>query len=91
MIRREFLLRGSTGAVAALLPLTPAITQSTPMPAEAPKLFFNVRDYGTTGDGHTLNTPSVNRAIDAARAADGGTVVFLAGTYACTRCGSAAM
>ncbi|MGI4827570.1 MAG: hypothetical protein ACRYFU_05185 [Janthinobacterium lividum] len=33
----------------------------------------------------------MNRAIDAARAADGGTVVFLAGTYACTRCGSAAM
>src|ERR687883_300170 len=44
---------------------------------------FNVRAFGATGDGRTLDTPAVNRAIDAAAAAGGGTVLFPAGTYRC--------
>jgi polygalacturonase len=43
---------------------------------------FNVRDFGATGDGKTLDTDAINRAIGAARDAGGGTVVFPAGTYA---------
>ena len=27
---------------------------------------YNVRDYGATGDGHTLDTDAINRAIEAA-------------------------
>jgi hypothetical protein len=42
---------------------------------------FNVRDYGAAGDGKTLDTPAINKAIEAAAAAGGGTVVFPAGTY----------
>jgi polygalacturonase len=42
---------------------------------------FNVRDHGATGDGHTLDTDAINRAILAADAAGGGTVYFPAGTY----------
>jgi parallel beta-helix repeat protein len=50
----------------------------------APTLgYFTVRDFGAAGDGHTLDTAAVNRAIEAAAAAGGGTVEFAAGTYLC--------
>ena len=44
---------------------------------------YNVRDYGAAGDGKVLDTPAVNKAIDAAAAAGGGTVLFPAGSYLC--------
>jgi polygalacturonase len=42
--------------------------------------FFNIRMYGATGDGKTVDTKAINDAIDAAAKA-GGTVFFPAGTY----------
>ena len=42
---------------------------------------FDVRQYGATGDGKTLDTDAINKAIEAASAAGGGTVHFPAGTY----------
>src|SRR5262249_27641712 len=42
---------------------------------------YNVRSFGAKGDGRTLDTRAINRAIDAAAAAGGGTVEFPAGTY----------
>lgn len=42
---------------------------------------FDVRDYGATGDGTTLDSPSINRAIEAAAKAGGGTVRLPAGDY----------
>ncbi|MES3021426.1 MAG: glycoside hydrolase family 28 protein [Pseudomonadota bacterium] len=44
------------------------------------KATFNVGKYGAKGDGTTLNTAAIQRAIDAA-AQKGGTVVFPAGTF----------
>jgi polygalacturonase len=44
---------------------------------------FDVKEYGATGDGTAIDTPAVNKAIEAASAAGGGTVYFSAGTYAC--------
>jgi polygalacturonase len=44
--------------------------------------WFNVRKFGAVGDGSTLDTAAINKAIDAAAAAGGGTVFFPAGTYA---------
>jgi len=41
----------------------------------------SIRAYGATGDGKTLDTPAINRAIDAAAEAGGGTVFFPSGTY----------
>jgi polygalacturonase len=49
--------------------------------AETPGPFFDVRKFGAQGDGRKLDTPSINRAIDAASTAGGGTVFFPAGNY----------
>jgi len=43
---------------------------------------FDVRTFGAKGDGKTLDTAAINKAIDAAAAAGGGTVILPAGTYA---------
>ena len=45
---------------------------------------FDVRAFGAKGDGRTLDTDAINRAIAAARAAGGGTVRLPAGTYLST-------
>jgi polygalacturonase len=42
---------------------------------------YDVRSYGATGDGVSNDAPAINKAIDAAGAAGGGTVEFAAGTY----------
>jgi len=43
---------------------------------------INVRNMGATGDGKTLDSPAINRAIEAAAASGGGMVYFPAGVYA---------
>ncbi len=45
--------------------------------------FYDVRAFGAAGDGKTIDTPAINRAIEAAAAAGGGTVYFRAGNYLC--------
>lgn len=47
----------------------------------APGGFYDVRVFGATGDGRTLDSPAINRAIETAGAAGGGTVRFSAGIY----------
>ena len=42
---------------------------------------YNVKTFGATGDSKTLDTSAINKAIDAAVAAGGGTVYFPAGNY----------
>jgi polygalacturonase len=45
--------------------------------------FCNVRAYGAVGDGKRLDSPAIDKAIDAAAGSGGGTVVIPAGTYLC--------
>jgi len=71
-----------------LSPLAIASTVGYVAKAEMPKagmakVLFDVRSYGATGDGKTVDSPAVNRAIEAVAAAGGGTLVFPAGTYVC--------
>jgi polygalacturonase len=58
-----------------------ALAQSS-QPASTEAL-FNVRTYGATGDGKTIDTPAINKAIEAVAAAGGGMLLFPAGTYVC--------
>ena len=44
---------------------------------------FDVKAFGAKGDGKALDSPAVNKAIEAAAAAGGGSVVFPAGNYRC--------
>ena len=50
-------------------------------PESAQTAVFDVRAFGAKGDGLTLDTSAINKAIEAAAAAGGGTVNFPAGTY----------
>ena len=42
---------------------------------------YNVRNFGAKGDGKAVDTAAINKTIDAAAAAGGGTVYFPAGNY----------
>ena len=91
--RREFLkFAGGSVAGAAAFAAPAAIdafaatgTQNsakdeTPSPGVG---MFDVRAFGAKGDGTTIDTPAINRAIEAAAANGGGTVRFAAGQYLC--------
>src|SRR5215204_1741073 len=43
--------------------------------------FYNIRTFGAKGDGRTLDTNAINKAIETASKNGGGTVFFPAGTY----------
>ena len=80
-LRRDFLKRAGIGIGAATAFGIPQLSgQSSNANAN---IRFDVRAYGATGDGKTVDTPAVNKAIEAAAAAGGGTVYFPAGTYLC--------
>ncbi|MBB4659567.1 rhamnogalacturonidase [Parvularcula dongshanensis] len=76
--RRAMLLAGSLGLPVASL-TQPARAQGN----EAPTASVDVRRFGATGDGRTIDTEAVNKAIDHCASMGGGTVVFPAGRYAC--------
>ena len=42
---------------------------------------FNIRDFGAVGDGKTLDTQAINKAIEACTAAGGGQVLLPPGRY----------
>jgi polygalacturonase len=60
-----------------------AITQSA-SGQNAATASYNVRSFGAKGDGKQLDSVAINKAIDAAAAAGGGTVYFPAGDYLST-------
>jgi polygalacturonase len=82
--RRDFLKRAGIGLGAAATAGVPvSLAQSTGGNAAGSAGVFDVRSFGAVGDGKAIDTPAVNRAIEAAVAAGGGTVRFPAGTYVC--------
>ncbi len=81
-VRRDFLRVGSLGMAGAAIPAASFAASKTKNAPSQPA-DFNVRQFGATGDGKTLDTDAVNRAIEAAAAADGGVVIFPPGTYLC--------
>jgi polygalacturonase len=79
MDRRD-LLKLSPLALASTIGHIALAESPTPAATEA---LFNVRTYGATGDGKTVDTPAINKAIGSVAAAGGGTLIFPAGTYVC--------
>ena len=77
MDRRD-LLKGSPLVVASAVGYV--ARAEVPRVADA-KMLFDVRGYGATGDGKTVDSPAINRAIEDVAAKGGGTLVFPAGTY----------
>ena len=49
--------------------------------SHAQTVSFNVKDYGARGNGKRLDSPAIQRAIDACHRAGGGTVIVPPGTY----------
>ena len=54
---------------------------SSPLHLTALTRVYDVTAFGAKGDGQTLDTVAINKAIETAAAAGGGTVQFPAGTY----------
>jgi polygalacturonase len=85
--RRDFLkltgagIAGSALATATTVQAAPAKTMTKTDPSN--RGAFDVRAFGATGDGKTLDTPDIDKAIEAAAAAGGGIVRFPAGSYLC--------
>jgi polygalacturonase len=82
-IRRRKLLMLSPLAVATAAASIGRTALAESSAAPVSDAAFNVRTYGTTGDGKTVDTPAINRAIEAVAAAGGGMLIFPAGTYLC--------
>jgi polygalacturonase len=80
--RRDLLRLSSMGLAASAVSAIPAFAASKKTAAQplAPML-FDVRTFGATGDGKTVDSPAINKAIEAAAAVGGGTVFFPAGNY----------
>jgi len=81
--RRELLRFGSMGIAAAAVTAIPAAAYPAPRGPNASTTLniFDIRTYGAVGDGKTVDSPAINKAIEAAAAAGGGTVLFPAGTW----------
>jgi len=84
-LRRDFLRTGGLGMAAAAIPAASYAAQGVESTSEDKSTLgiFDVRGYGAAGDGKSVDSDAVNRAIDAAAAAGGGMVLFPVGTYLC--------
>lgn len=80
--RRSLVAWAGSSLAASSLPALAQSASATPQPNPNAPPWHNVRHYGATGDGSTIDSPAINRAIEAASALGGGTVYFPAGTYA---------
>jgi polygalacturonase len=78
--RRQLLARGAIAGGVLLPAALAAPAEPGPTPGGGA---FDVRDHGAVGDGKTLDSDAIQRAVRACAAAGGGTVHVPAGTYLC--------
>jgi hypothetical protein len=71
-------------AICPALSLLVSCASSRPSATTAVNLsLYDVRSYGATGDGKTIDSPAIDKAITACTRAGGGTVLVPPGTYLC--------
>lgn len=75
-VDRRFVLSGTSAMLLAI-----GLTEQAG--AVGAGVFEDVRRYGARGNGRTIDSPAINRAIDAAAKRGGGTVVVPPGRYLC--------
>ncbi|HZQ50870.1 MAG TPA: glycoside hydrolase family 28 protein [Bryobacteraceae bacterium] len=80
-MQRRDLLKYSPVALAATVGHVSTVEAQTE--GQGSEAIYNVRNFDAKGDGKTVDTPAINRAIERVAAAGGGTLVFPAGTYLC--------
>jgi polygalacturonase len=79
----KHMVPAAAGASALVLGACMSVSDVHTTPNTAPSsAYFDVKSFGAIGDGRAIDTDAINKAIDAANAAGGGTVRFSAGTYA---------
>src|SRR5687768_10043274 len=66
-------------AVLLLLLVVPQLHAQATQPSTP--TVYDVRHYGAAGDGKQLDSPAINKAIEAAASRGGGTIYFPAGDY----------
>ena len=76
-MQRRDLIKLSPLALASTAIGHRALAETPPAPSQ--EAIFNVRAFGATGDGRTVDTPAINKAIAAVAEAGGGTLVISAG------------
>jgi polygalacturonase len=82
-IRREFLKLAGIGTLVAPVMLSMSARLAiAALPVTGAGTVFDVRSFGAAGDGKNIDSPAINRAIEAA-STKGGTVYVPAGAYAC--------
>ena len=83
--RRDLLKLGGMGMAAAAAAATavPSVHAAPPQSSAAfpAGAIFDIRSFGAVGDGKTVDSPAINKAIEAAATVGGGTVFFPAGTW----------
>ena len=86
-MRRDFMKIVGAGFAGASFSAATALSQSRDSGRGASGSGANgalsVRTFGTTGDGVAIDSPAINKSIEAANSAGGGTVCFPAGNYPC--------
>ncbi|WGR82287.1 MULTISPECIES: glycoside hydrolase family 28 protein [unclassified Bradyrhizobium] len=80
--RREFLTLASKAAASIGCAMISPDTSAAAAPTSGASTVFDARSFGAIGDGKAIDSPAINRAIEAAGSM-GGTVYFPAGRYAC--------
>ncbi len=75
------MLKKGTQSVVIIFSLLLILLIQSKYEAQTFSSFYNVRSYGAAGDGKNLDSPAINKAIEACANAGGGTVYIPAGTY----------
>src|SRR5664279_4740536 len=85
-LRRNFLRLAGLGAAGAAVAVETDQGVAHAAPGSPAAGSFDIRSFGPTGDGKTIDTAAIQKSIDAAVAAGGGTVSFPAGNYLSYSC-----